>query len=243
MSKNKPTIFIYSIVRNREQNVITFYKQVREIVKKFSHKYNFLLSIYENDSTDNTKEKIKNLNWSFVEHEIVIENIDTKYFGSTNDEERVKNLAIARNKAIEAKDFLQRSDYILSLEFDMIFNLQSIERIFNFKNKEPDFHVVSSISRNGRHFYDTWGTRRNGSETVGNLLDGWNRKSYDKYYATSNGICMYLSKPFKEGLRYHWFNETLGHHDCEMVVVCDKMHKMGYNNIFILYRAVAIHQG
>jgi hypothetical protein len=243
VKQKKPTILIYSIVRNRENNVLVFYKQVRDIVKKFGNSYNFLLSIYENDSTDQTKEKIKNLDWSFVEHEILMENINTQYFGSTNDEDRVRNLANARNKAIEAKDFLHRSDYILSLEFDMAFNLQSIERILNFKNREPDFHIVSSISRNGRVFYDTWGTRRNEHEKWGGLFDGWNRKSYDKYYATSNGICMYLSKPFKEGLRYHWFNETLGHHDCEMVVVCDRMHRMGYHNIFILYRALAVHQG
>ena len=243
MKTKKPTIFIYSIVRNREKSVTVFYQQVRQIVKKFSNQYNFLLSIYENDSTDRTKEKIQSLDWSFIEHEIVIENINTKYFGSTSEKERVKNLADARNKAIEAKDFLQRSDYILSLEFDMSFHIQSIERILNFTHKEPDFHIVSSISKNKGHFYDTWGTRKNSSETVGNLFDGWNKKSYDKYYATSNGICMYISKPFKEGLRYHWFNETLGHHDCEMVVVCDRMHRMGYHNIYILYKAIAIHNG
>jgi hypothetical protein len=216
---------------------------VREIVKRLSGQYNFLLSIYENDSTDKTKEKIKNLNWSFVEHEIVMEDINTKYFGSVAEQERVKNLADARNKAIEAKDFLSRSDYILSLEFDMSFSTQAVERILSFRKKEPSFHVVSSISKKGRGFYDIWGTRKKATDKVGKLYDGWQKRQYEKYYATSNGICLYISKPFKEGLRYGWFNETLGQFDCEMVVVCDRMHRMGYHNIFILYRAVATHQG
>lgn len=240
----KEVIFIYSIIRNREESVPTFYAQVKEIVKIFPD-YEFLLCLYENDSTDRTKERIARLDWSFVENKIIMEDIGTQYFGSTNEEMRVKVLADARNKALEAEDFLERSDYVLMLEADMVFNMQSIDRVLKFTKKEPTFHVVSSRSANGRttKLYDTWGTRRNNRETVGNLFDGWKKHKYQKYYATSNGICLYKSEPLKTGIRYGHFNETLGHHDCEMVVICDKLQRAGFNNIYILYSAYAIHVG
>lgn len=240
----KKTIFIYSIIRNRVESVDRFYGQVKEIVAAHTE-YNFLLCLYENDSTDGTKEKIRSLDWSFIENEIIIEDIGTPYFGSTSEEMRVKILADARNKALEAKDFLSRSDYVLMLEADMGFSTKSIDRIIQFISHEPDFHVVSSRSIMGKSntLYDTWGTRRNSSETRGDLFDDWKNHKYQKYYATSNGICMYNSIPLKQGIRYGYFNKTLGHHDCEMVVICDEMQRNGYDNIYILYSSVALHVG
>lgn len=242
---NKEVIFIYSIIRNREESVNTFYNQVKNIVKLYPE-YEFLLCLYENDSTDRTKERISKLDWSFVENEIIMEDIGTQYFGSTNDEMRVKILADARNKALEAKDFLERSDYVLMLEADMVFTMQSVDRILKFKSKEPNFDVVSARSVNTdrrNKLYDTWGTRRNSTETVGHLHEDWRSHKYQKYYATSNGICMYKSQPLKDGIRYGHFNKTLGHHDCEMVVICDELQRAGHNNIYIVYTATAHHVG
>jgi hypothetical protein len=221
----------------------TYYRQIKNIVKTF-HEYNFLLSIYENDSNDKTKEYLKNLDWSFVENSIVMENINTDYFTSDDgSKERVSILANARNKAIEAKDFLERSDYVLHIEGDMIFDIKSISNILKFKNYEPDFDAVSSVSLRGKRgsHYDTWGTRRDNVELKGTLFDGWKSRNYEKYYATSNGICLYKSEPFKKGARHGWLNKTLGHHDCEMVVLCDEFHRLGYNNIYILYKSFAWH--
>lgn len=241
----KETIFIYSIIRNRQESVKTFYLQVKEIVRLFPE-YTFLLSLYENDSTDKTKQIISSLDWSFIENEIVMEDIGTPYFGSTTEEMRVRVLADARNKALEAKDFLDRSDYVLMLEADMSFSMKSIDKILKFKDRKPDFDVVSARSINPMRrskLYDIWGTRRTSTETFGHLYDNWREHKYQKYYATSNGICMYRSKPLKDGIRYGYFNKTLGTHDCEMVVICDELQRAGYNNIYMVYSAVASHVG
>lgn len=236
------TIMIYSIIRNRESHMPTYYSQIKNIVKRFPN-IKFLLSIYENDSTDQTKEILNKYDWSFVEHSIVTENINTKYFTSVDgSKERVTILADARNKALEAKDFLERSDYVLHIEGDVTFDIKSVENLLKFNNYEPDFDIVSSVSlRFNKRHYDTWGTRRDNIEKKGRLFDGWKSRVYEKYYATSNGLCLYNAEPFKKGARYGWLNKTLGHHDCEMVVICDEFHRLGYNNVFILYKAFAHH--
>lgn len=241
----KEVIFIYSIIRNREESVKTFYSQVKNIVKTFPE-YEFLLCLYENDSIDKTKERIAKLDWSFIENEIIMEDIGTPYFGSTNEEMRVRVLADARNKALESKDFLERSDYVLMLEADMSFDIKAVDKILKFKDKVTDFDIVSARSINPlkrSKLYDTWGTRRNANENIGYLHADWKQHKYQKYYATSNGICMYKSKPLKDGIRYGYFNKTLGTHDCEMVVICDELQRAGYSNIYMLYSAVASHVG
>lgn len=235
---NKETILIYSIVRNVEKTINRLYNQIYDIVNN-NKEYNFLLSIYENDSTDRTKEIILSLDWSFVENSIVMENLRLPFFSSVPLEERVKNMALYRNKAIEAKDFLNRSDYILMIEGDMRFEDNVVEKILNFKNIEPDFNIVSATTflDNNDNLWDTWGTRRNNTEDRGGLWNNWKDTEYDKYYSTSNGICLYISKPFKMGARYGYFNKELNSWDCEMVVVCQEFHNMGYSNIYIIHNA------
>lgn len=240
------TILIYSIIRNREYHIDTYYKQIKQIVNSFPQ-YNFLLSIYENDSTDGTKEKIKSKDWSFIEHSIITEDINTEYFTSVSgSKDRVSILADARNKAIEAKDFLQRSNYVLHIEGDMIFDIKAIKTLFNFSRINPNFDIVSgmSVGHDSKRHYDTWGTRKQSTDTSYKITrQDYKLGKYGEFYATSNGIALYKSEPFKLGARHGWFNKTLGHHDCEMVVVCDEFRRLGFNNIYIVYEAQAIHNG
>lgn len=240
----KETILIYTIIRNRSSFVNKFYNQIKEIVSKFSDKYDFYLSVYENDSDDSTKEKLFRQDWSFLSGvSIISENINTKYFESVKDGERVKNLAIARNKAIEAGGFLDKSDYVMMIESDIDFDISSVEKLLNFKNVEPNFHIVSTISIRNRRLYDWWATRKQ-PEYIDKypLEDGYKKKKYDKYYSTSNGICLYRSKPFKDGVRYHWINTVTKEADCEMVVICQLFKQYGYDNVYILHDAEIYHE-
>jgi hypothetical protein len=240
----KETILIYTIIRNRSSFVNKFYNQIKDIVNTFQDKYDFYLSIYENDSDDSTKEKIFRQDWSFLSGvSIVSENINTKYFESVKDGERVKNLALARNKAIEAGGFLDKSDYVMMIESDINFDISSVEKLLNFKNIEPDFHIASTISIRNRRLYDWWATRKQ-PEYIDKypLEDGYKKKDYDKYYSTSNGICLYRSKPFRDGVRYHWTNTVTGEADCEMVVICQLFKQYGYDNVYILHNAEIYHE-
>lgn len=231
-------ILLYSIVRNIENTIHRLYEQIIQIVEDHPE-YEFMLSIYENDSTDRTKEILSYLDWSFVENSIVMENLNRPRFGSWAAEERVKNLAEARNKAIEAKDFLERSDYVLMIEGDMRFDFDVYDKILKFPDIEPDFHIVSAVTFLDDYdsLWDTWATRQNNQEDRGSLMNNWKDTAYDKYYSTSNGLCLYLSEPFKRGVRYDYINKTLNTWDCEMVVVCERFHELGYDNIYIRHDA------
>lgn len=244
INKEKEKILVYSIIRNRASNMNRFYLQLKKLVST-TPEYDFYLSIYENDSTDTTKQEIFNKDWSFFKGvSIVSENINTQYFDSVKDAQRVENLAKARNKAIEAGGFLHNVDYILMVEGDVVYSNDHAKLLLNFKNKEPNFDIVSTISlrKNGKH-YDWWATRTSAvyNETRSEIEYDYETKEYGKYYSTSNGLCLYRAKPFKDGVRYGWINKETKEFDCEMVVVCQEFHKLGLHNIYILYKAEAHH--
>jgi hypothetical protein len=243
-TKNKKEkILIYTIIRNRSSYVNKFYNQIKDIVSNFKD-YEFYLSIYENDSDDGTKEKLFRQDWSFLSGiSLISENINTKYFESVKDEERVKNLSLARNKAIEAGGFLNEIDYIMMIESDIDFELSSVEKVLNFKNVEPNFSIVSTISIRNKTLYDWWATRKQAKYIDKYPLEeGYKKKPYDKYYSTSNGICLYKAKPFQDGVRYNWINTVTGEADCEMVVVCQLFAEKGYDQVYILHNAEVYHE-
>ena len=241
----KEKVLLYSIIRNRKQSIGVFHRQIKQIVTEFSNDYEFYLSIYENDSTDGTAQALFSLDWTFASGvSIISEKLKTQYFGSVKDATRVENLSHARNRAIEAGGFLDKVDYVLMIEGDVSYDMASVKRLLTFKEKEPDFDIVSSISirRNGTH-YDWWATRTGPifNEERSEIEDDYRKKEYGRYYSTSNGLCLYRAKPFQEGARHHWINTVTGEFDCEMVVLCQNFQTLGYKNIFINYKSRALH--
>lgn len=240
----KEKVLIYSIVRNIEDNFNNFYTQLKGVVS-LCKEYDFYLSIYENDSKDNTKKLLTSADWSFFSGvSIISENIGTQFFGPVKDEERVVNLSNARNKALTAGGFLEKVDYVLVTEGDNTYLPVSVQKLLNFKNKEPNFDIVSAVSLrpNGKH-YDWWATRTGPefNKEKSELDPKYQRKPYGRYYSTSNGLCLYRAKPFQDGARYGWINKVTQEADCEMVVVCQEFRDMGNENIFILYDAFSNH--
>jgi len=242
--KVRKKVLLYSIIRNNENSIDRYYDQVKSIVKACPD-YEFYFSLYENDSTDGTKRKIFQKDWSFFSGvSIVSENINTPYFGSVKDALRVEILSNARNKAITAGGFLENVDLILMVEGDNRYDASDVRKLLDFHMLEPDFDVVSSVSvRKNKKHYDCWATRvtaeynPNGSD----LEPGWENLSYGEYYSTSNGICLYKAKPFQEGVRHGWINNVTNEFDCEMVVVCQNLRDAGYDKIFIKYDALSHH--
>lgn len=232
---NTKNILIYTIVRDSEKKLDRYYTQVRNLVEK-NNEYNFILSIYENDSSDDTVKKIRSYDWSFVnKFDFVSEKIKTKKYGSTTEQDRVKNLSAARNKAIEK--YISVVDYILAIESDISFDSTAFTNLINFKknNNLDNVDIVSGISWRKNKFYDAWATRRNEIEEVGNLHKNWPSRKFDKYYSTFNCLCLYKAEPFQKGLRYNWYNNRLKKHDCDTAVICEDFHQNGFHDIYIDY--------
>jgi glycosyltransferase involved in cell wall biosynthesis len=240
----KEKVLVYSIIRNESKYMNSYHNKLIEMVSSFPE-YEFYLSLYENDSTDGTKQKIMAKDWSmFAGVSIISENIATQDYGSVKDETRVKNLSIARNKAIEAAGFLDFVDYIMMIESDMEFDMKAVEKILNFKNIVPDFDIVSGITIRNKRLYDQWATRKGPKyeENVYPIADDYKMKSYDKYYSTSNGICLYRAEPFREGVRYGYINTITGEFDCDTVVVCQNFQDRGYDGVYIIHDAEIYHE-
>ena len=244
VNNKKQKILVYSIIRNEAQYMEKYHKRLALMVKSFPQ-YEFYLSIYENDSNDGTKQRLMSKDWSmFAGFSFISENIMTKDYGSTKDADRVKNLSIARNKAIEAGGFLEFCDYVMMIESDFDFGMDAVKKVLDFKNIEPEFDIVSAISIRRKYLYDHWATRKTPEydPAVPRLDPDYKLKSYDKYYSTSNGICLYRAEPFREGVRYGWINTVTGEADCDTVVVCQNFHDKGYHNIYIIHDAEVYHE-
>jgi hypothetical protein len=246
-------VLIYTIFRNCEKTIDLYYSQVRNIVFSFPD-IDFYFSAYENDSTDSTKQMLLSKDWSFFkDYSIVTEDINTEHFGSVISEQRVKNLAEARNKAILAKGLLDTVDHVMMIESDVKYGIDAVAKILNF-GKTQEFDIVSGFTWHIEdgifQLYDKWATRRTDAKTYNekgsgkpfiDLVENWAETDYGRYYSTSNGICLYRAEPFKKGIRYGHISSTTGEPDCEMYVVCEGFAKNGYNKIFIIHNALIEH--
>lgn len=242
--EKKEKVLLYSIIRNENQYINSYHNKLIQIVKTFPQ-FEFYLSIYENDSTDGTREKLANKDWSFFAGvSLVSEDLNTEYFKSVKAEDRVRNLSVARNKAIEAGGFLDIVDYVMMVEADVEFDMDTVAKILNFKNVVPGFDIVSGFTIRNRRLYDQWATRKQPlyDENIYPIDKDYRMRSYDKYYSTSNGICLYRAQPFREGIRHGWINKVSNEFDCEMVVLCQGFHEKGYSNIYIIHDAEIYHE-
>jgi hypothetical protein len=244
----KKNVLICSIMRNCEKTIYRYYEQIKSVVQTFPD-INFSLSIYENDSTDNTPAILSSLDWTFInKRHIVSDKIGTKSYGSVKEQDRVVNLANARNKAIYDSGMLDDSDYVLFVESDVIYQPTDVGELIYFKEKAelPEVDIVSSISLqefDGRFkLYDSWGTRRFMEEEIGRPFPKWHKKTFDKYYGTFNCLCLYRSHPFKHNIKFHWYNERTKKFDNDTMVLCENFRLHGYDQIYINYNSRCYHE-
>jgi hypothetical protein len=231
-------VLICSIFRNSSPIIDRYWRQIHDtMANPMNAGVRWHISLYENDSTDGTKERLRGLDMSrFAEHSLITEDLNTKHYGSVVDEDRVRNLANARNRAITAKDLHQRADMILWIESDVIYGKDHIGIMLMRSMLLPrGFHVYSGIMMDQSQgtMYDTWATRRDAIEESGDLMLSHVWKPMDRFWSTFNGICFYSPIPFRKGVRFGWYNERLGKFDCDTAVVCENFRAAGYDEIWV----------
>lgn len=231
-------ILICSIMRNCSKVLDRYARQINTAMDLLNEDgIEWYLSVYENDSTDGTREKLFGLDLSrFSDYSISTEDLGTAHYGSIVNEDRVRNLSIARNKALTAKNMFESMDYILWIEPDLFYGPNLIPSLVRHKDRgleEIDVFSGINIPSGETRAYDTWATRRTPNEEWGDRFDNWFDQPIAKFYTTFNGVCLYNAKPFKEGIRFGYINERLGKFDCDTVVVCENLRKAGYDRIYV----------
>jgi len=230
-------ILVCTICRNFEKKFDTYYSQLRSSVTKLSSQYNFFFSLYENDSTDNTKHLVKSADWSFFkEYSIVTEDLKLGIF-TGNDLERVKILATARNKCLEACGIYKNVDWILFVESDIEYTPEIFEKIIQHNKQDVDIFSGIAVTKETKIIYDLWATRYSPEERPDAMATVYKLEysGVKELWATFSCLCLYKAEPFKKGVRFHWMNERFGIHDCDTTVICENFRKAGYTKIFADY--------
>lgn len=232
-----PRVLVCTICRNLESNFQVYYSQLKNSVTNLSSDYDFFFSIYENDSTDTTKQVISNADWSFFKDwAVTVENLGAgKYSG--NELERVKILATARNKCIEAKGFYRDVDWVLFVESDIQYTPEDFARILRHGDVDVDIFSGIAVTKDTRVIYDLWATRYSPKDAPTDYAYVFDLEPHGvkELWATFSCLCLYKAEPFKNGVWFHWMNERFGCHDCDTTVICENFRKAGYTKIFADY--------
>lgn len=235
-------ILICSIIRNAENKLNSWYNQIKNIVS-LNKDIDFYLSVYENNSTDNTKLLLNNFDFSFLVDKLIIsedlENYKKFYKGgydpySEESKDRVMKLSECRNKSLLGGNFYKVCDYVLFIEPDIIYNPDIIRKLID-KSIELNIDIITPVSINsdGTHF-DKWGTRFNKGDKWGDLTPKLrNNVSLIDVHGTFNCMALYKSKPIIDGCIFGYMSDVLNSHDCDTIIICENFRKEGYGNIKI----------
>ena len=178
-------VLICTIVRNAELTIPRWWKQITAITETYPH-IEFSLSVYENDSIDNSKNLLKTVmkdsNKYFTNSFLGLEDIKTDFYQSVVSNKRVENLAKARNNCFDQVSDLTIYDYAMSVEVDAHFTVSSLKLLFdNLKDwdilsagsyvppTEYDYKLASAKGESVKlTFYDLWATRLTDKEDMWN---------------------------------------------------------------------------
>ncbi len=149
---NLKSIVIIGTTRNSEIYLDSVFDNIYQITSHFD-KYNII--VYENDSLDNTKDKLKKICNSDSNIEYIIEaRIDILY------PLRTQRLEYIRNKLLKiAINNFNNYDYLLIMDLDDVNSTKDISstflRIFDY---EDDIWDIQAINQR-KIYYDIWALR------------------------------------------------------------------------------------
>ena len=241
-------VLISTIIRNRAKHVSPWANQLQSLANVHQDTV-FDLVVLENDSNDGTKQALsavepllkRNLN----KVNIAIRNFEWPYFHSIKAEERVKYLALARNKTLLMADEivgLEAYDKIISIEPDVTYSTVDVGTII-----DSDLDIASgySVLPQGMGvpdwIYDSWATMVNAedSEYFGPKIS--ELPECLPLAATFNCFCVYKAGPIADGARFSEINPKTKQWDCDTTTICIEFAKSGYDRIG-MYKIPVLHK-
>ena len=227
---------ICTIMRNQERNISRYFDLLNKLMARCALQgYMFDVSIFENDSTDGTV-GMAEMNASFHNFSpswftFRSEKLGTQQYGSIWSVERIKNLALYRQKCLEGYD-LSKYDKIVYIEPDVTYDPIWCQELITAKHPEQAGvrpHIYSGWSlrslknpKESTYLYDTCATRQLDTENCWNFekQDLWKGHTLIKthisdidsnclhaLWSTFNCFCVYDAEPFKKGLKWSHINK------------------------------------
>lgn len=154
------TIIVTSIIRNGMSYLDRYMAQVAQLRMALSDTAMVIHAVAEGDSTDATWRALSDYalqrNWLHL----VKADHGGALYGSVNNGERWRNIALTWNRLFDAVmplDF----DKLLYVESDLIWTPSTMVALLDRLNL-PGIDVIAPMSMRGDYFYDTWGHRARG---------------------------------------------------------------------------------
>lgn len=154
------SINICCMFRNNELYLKDYFVPKMNLLKKLYPHIDFYFYIYENDSTDNTKQILINF-MKINKGNIITEDLGNKSFSRGTSFERIQNICNCRNKHLSMRPFL--GDWSVFIDSDIEFPNNIIER-FICKKLPEDLvgltcngvdHLKCRVLKNKNHYFDT----------------------------------------------------------------------------------------
>ena len=224
-------ILVCSIIRDRQPCLRYWKSQLQRLIAWYPD-WSFDLAVYENDSKDGSDEYVKTLEIpEFGNIYAKSEVLGWKYFGSVQGEERVANLAKARNTAMSLPPSLDKYDHIIWVEPDIIYTKESATRIID-AHVDSKAHITSGYSwhQGPGIIYDTWATRPHPYYPHHPY-----QKGFIPVLATWNCFVIYDAAGFRAGAKFEGG-------DCDTAVICFNYAKLGFSDIFIVAQSWCRHE-
>jgi Cryptococcal mannosyltransferase 1 len=226
-------ILLCSIVRNEERHLDRWYAQIKRTVQSMPE-HQFTLSVYENDSTDGSDQKLRSFDWSFISSFVLTTaKLNCPFFVGGKHPQRTELLAYVRNQTMTQSPFLGQMDYVLWIEPDTEYTHEVTEKIINHEKHygvKADVFTGKSVHPNSQGIYDSWGTRKTANQTDWKDEDG-QTAGLEPLWSTWNCYAMYNAEPIKKGLMFSGVNPRTGASECDTVSICESFRLNGYDKI------------
>lgn len=241
----KRNLLICTIARDVHSHLETWYSQIERLAVLLVDHYEVYLSVVENDSKDGTASWLFCLGYNQRLYalggriEVSTEVLGTQKYPSVWNEDRLRNLAAARQKCLDqaaARWGLGYFQKIAYVEPDVTYDPAWISELVLANHPraaglgEPDVYSgwsLRSVShpKESLFLYDTCATRAGPNDTCWDVnedcgrwrgrsliptgLPGVEENCLHRVWSTFNGFCVYNAKPFIEGARWGYVNHRL----------------------------------